>query len=209
MATATTNPQARADAKEGGQNSNNSRFMFVEFSAPAAPVPKGTKKRRGGPSEVRAHITKEYHRKLRVKRLGAPRIIGDAESIVDGNDEEERIVLPERTRSGKPDSITPLVGAGDIQDQTERTRRGSNMSRASSLSAPSAVAMPPSPKSEITRKLSMSPKLRNQLGEGRLDPFDALPAQGMPLFIHRVLDHGRFPHDLLDAHHSHRVCLSL
>jgi len=47
-----------------------SRFMFVEYSAPAPPV-KGQKKRRGGPSEVRAHITKEFHRRLRIKRLDA------------------------------------------------------------------------------------------------------------------------------------------
>lgn len=197
MATATTNPPAKADAKEGGQNSstntNNSRFMFVEFSAPAAPLPKGTKKRRGGPSEVRAHITKEYHRRLRVKRLGAPKIIDDAESMVDGHDDEESIVLAERTRSGRPDSITPLLGADDKQDQTEHSRRGSNMSRASSLSAASAVAVPLSPQSEAAMSLSTSPKLRNRLGEGRLDPFDALPSQGMPLFIHRVLDHGRLP----------------
>lgn len=196
MATATTNPQGGANAKEGGQSNNdNSRFMFVEFSAPAGPVPKGTKKRRGGPSEVRAHITKEYHRKLRVKRLGAPKAIDDVELIVAERGVEERVALPDRTKSNETETTTSLLGVDDEEDQQKHPRKESRLRRvsSSSWSATSAVTAPLSPRSEIVTSMNSSPRLQNLLGEGRLDPFDALPSQGMPLFIHQVLDHGRFP----------------
>ncbi|EXJ79616.1 hypothetical protein A1O3_07895 [Capronia epimyces CBS 606.96] len=49
---------------------SRSKYMFVEYSAPPQKV-EGQKRRRGGPSEVRAHITKEFHRRSRFQRLGA------------------------------------------------------------------------------------------------------------------------------------------
>lgn len=205
MATATPDPKlGGAEAKGGGQTSS-SRFMFVEFSAPSEPVPKGTKKRRGGPSEVRAHITKEYHRKLRVKRLGAPKATKSASSIPDGKDEEEHsgVALPERTRSASlPDSTIPLDGEeeGKNDHKKRHLHKDSKIRRASTTSLPgvplgteTAIKTPLTEHSDIRLSLSRSPNLCNLLGEGRLDPFNALPSQGtMPLFIHRVLEHGRF-----------------
>jgi len=196
MATATTNPQGDASSKGEAQSSNdNSRFMFVEFSAPAGPVPKGTKKRRGGPSEVRAHITKEYHRKLRVKRLGRPKTNEDVESTVVESDTHERLALPDRSKAGEIERTTSLVDLDDNQYQRKHSHDESMLRRASSSSwsTVSAVAGALSPQSEIVTNMSSSPILHNLLGEGRLDPFDALPSQGMPMFIHRVLDHGRSP----------------
>lgn len=209
MATATPNSQAAASESQGGGPNSNSRFMFVEFSAPTEP-PKGTKKRRGGPSEVRAHITKEYHRRLRDKRLGAPKTVKDAEFNLDGKDEEEHISRPERTRSvsnSQPDPTTPLDGEEEGKKRHEmrhsskppRIRRASSTSWQSDPTA--STTTPLTQHSEISRSLSRSPSLQSMLGESRLDPFDALPSLGtMPVFIDQVLKHGRSPPPSLPSH---------
>ncbi|KIX06546.1 uncharacterized protein Z518_04522 [Rhinocladiella mackenziei CBS 650.93] len=134
------------------------RYMFVEYSAPAPPV-KGQKKRRGGPSEVRAHITKEFHRRLRVKRLDALK---------------GTVPLPER-----PKVANPTIEQEDEEQDWKH----------SGTRSPSIHTRPASPNKNIPPELYLSRRLRTVLGEGRMDPFDVLPAHRMPLFIHMVLDH--------------------
>ena len=93
-----------------------SRFMFVEYSAPAPPV-KGQKKRRGGPSEVRAHITKEFHRRLKIKRLDAlkgngPLVERPKHIRAPGDNEDEEQSRSEslatQVRSWSPDREVPV-----------------------------------------------------------------------------------------------------
>ena len=149
-----------------------SRFMFVEYSAPT-PAVKGQKKRRGSPSDVRAHITKEFHRRLRVKRVDSLR----------GN-----VSLPERRKTsvpsperGKTSSLSGEVeDVQDIRDDTKppSAKSPTNLSRIESLNE------------EISLRLNFSRRLSTVLGEGRMDPFDVLPSQHAPLFLNQVLDHG-------------------
>lgn len=145
------------------------RFMFVEYSGPVAPT-KGEKKRRGGPSEVRAHITKEFHRRLRVKRQDA----------LKGDDAKH----PNSHRPPPQDDET-------IDDETIDDEEQHAMRRHRAPTSPSA-RLRPAASSEDTKTppQSMVPcQLKTVLGEGRMDPFDVLPARRMPLFIHQVLDH--------------------
>ena len=182
--------------------------MFVEYSAPAPPAPKGTKKRRGGPSEVRAHITKEFHRRLRVKRL-------DALKGINGPNEPEDSIsigansftLPERSRSASESSPDTEDQQGDDECSQYSISQKSDTTR-SSLSSTSA-----SPLSVDVALQSIPRRLQTLLGEGRIELFDFMPAQKHSLFIHKVFEHGRCP-QYPDVHfgiswlplhpHSHR-----
>ncbi|KIV89266.1 hypothetical protein PV10_08845 [Exophiala mesophila] len=172
-----------------------SRYMFVEYAAPAPPPPLGTKRRRGGPSEVRAHITKEFHRRLRVKRLGSLNPLplrGDDTSDPPmpppptHNDQVLATVstsLPDRTLSKhlnveehheEHDAVPPEKGnatsllSDDSSDDPQRI---------------GSTGRPP--QGAISPTLSASPLL----GESNVDPFEVLPFSTAPSFIQHVLKH--------------------
>lgn len=75
-----------------------SQYMFVEYAGSTVPV-QGQKKRRGGPTEVRSHITKEFHRKTRIKRLNT------------------------WTRVPATAKLRPRTGADEEDESAEQTRR--------------------------------------------------------------------------------------
>ncbi|KAJ9608933.1 hypothetical protein H2200_006704 [Cladophialophora chaetospira] len=166
------------------------KFMFVEYAKPVETV-KGQKKRRGGPSEVRAHITKNYHRNLRVKRLESlkkgdvpsasdQKVLNRQDSSETNEDDVEEIEFAEVDQFIRPSPPTnPSVSP-------PTWTRPSPTTTATSWSPETHV----SPNEDLTLHLPSSTfGLQTILGEGRLDPFDVLPTQGMPLFVHQVLDH--------------------
>ncbi|OAP59520.1 hypothetical protein AYL99_06818 [Fonsecaea erecta] len=154
-------------------NAPGARFMFVEYSKPVEPA-KGQKKRRGGPSEVRAHITKNYHRALRVKRLEALKKGQDGGFV--GKSKLEPREDPRRdTRPGED-------GDGEEHGETED---GDGLSPRKPSCSPSVDE----DHKDLTLQLKSAQALRSILGEGRIDPFDTYPVGGVPLFIHQVLDH--------------------
>ncbi|KIW77870.1 hypothetical protein Z517_07703 [Fonsecaea pedrosoi CBS 271.37] len=153
-------------------NASTSQFMFVEYSKPVEPV-KGQKKRRGGPSEVRAHITKNYHRALRVKRLEA------LKKGPDGIPVEKSKLEPRESPAGD-------TTEGD-EAHWEKGGGGEPSSREPSY--PSSTPPGEDDYKDIALQLNSAHRLQSALGEGRVDPFDAFPVQGVPVFIHQVLDH--------------------
>ncbi len=136
--------------------------MFVEYKEPAIPA-QGQKRRRGGPSEVRAHITKEFHRKLRVKRLGSS---------------SPQTTLTDRSKLARP------AARHDDEIQKEPRPRTST-----TPTSPKPSARPPDEDASV--QVNPSPGLKNGLGEGRTDPFNALPLDQKSMYIHMVLDHVR------------------
>ena len=141
---------------------DQSRYMFVEYKEPVIPA-QGQKRRRGGPSEVRAHITKEFHRKLRVKRLGGSRA---------------QTTLTDRSKLAGP-----AVHHDDEIQKEPRPR--------TSTTPTSPKSSAGSPDEDTSVQVSLSPGLKNGLGEGRMDPFNALPIDQKSMYIHMVLDHVR------------------
>jgi hypothetical protein len=141
---------------------DQSRFMFVEYKEPTIPA-QGQKRRRGGPSEVRAHITKEFHRKLRVKRLDSLR--------------------PQTTLTDRSKLVRP-VAHHDEEIQTATLPRTSTMP-----ASPKSLAGFPDEDTSV--QVNLSPGLKNGLGEDRTDPFNALPVNQMSKYSHMVLDHVR------------------
>nr|KAK5441078.1 hypothetical protein LTR18_006922 [Exophiala xenobiotica] len=157
-----------------------SRFMFVEYKEPTIPA-QGQKRRRGGPSEVRAHITKEFHRKLRVKRLDSLR--------------------PQTTLTDRSKLVRP-VAHHDEEIQTATLPRTSTMP-----ASPKSLAGFPDEDTSV--QVNLSPGLKNGLGEDRTDPFNALPVNQMSKYSHMVLDH-QLPGDSdLVAEHSSRKIESI
>ncbi|KIW35457.1 uncharacterized protein PV07_02153 [Cladophialophora immunda] len=159
-------------------NAPTSRFMFVEYSKPVEPV-KGQKRRRGGPSEVRAHITKNYHRALRVKRLEALKK-GQDGGTAERSKLEPREGPAREAREGED-------GDCDGVDEEELGENGDGEGQ--SPRKPSCTPPVGDDHKDIIPHLSSARGLQSVLGEGRIDPFDAFPVQGVPLFVHQVLDH--------------------
>ncbi|OCT54037.1 hypothetical protein CLCR_09596 [Cladophialophora carrionii] len=177
-------------------NAQAGRFMFVEYSKPVEPA-KGQKKRRGGPSEVRAHITKNYHRTLRVKRLESlkqgevPLSLGgfQRQDSSEGNEDDEfpdpEVIKEASWSTGDANqTISPSAPVSawtkPSPGTTATTTTTSWLSEAPRRS---------STNEDLALRLNTSLGLQTLLGEGRIDPFDVLPAQGMPMFVHQVLDH--------------------
>ncbi|KIX97019.1 uncharacterized protein Z520_07133 [Fonsecaea multimorphosa CBS 102226] len=159
-------------------NAPAGRFMFVEYSKPVEPV-KGEKRRRGGPSEVRAHITKNYHRALRVKRLEALRKGQDGGGPVEKSKLEPRDGPARETSEGETQD-------GDVAiEEHEEKEDGDEFSPHKPYPTPPVD----DDREDLALQLRSARGLQSLLGEGRIDPFDALPVQGVPLFIHQVLDH--------------------
>ncbi|EXJ70583.1 uncharacterized protein A1O5_06653 [Cladophialophora psammophila CBS 110553] len=163
-------------------NAPASRFMFVEYSKPVEPV-KGQKRRRGGPSEVRAHITKNYHRALRVKRLEALKRGGEGHA--------GPLERPKRDAGRKGPARDPRDG-DEVRDHGDEEHSEKGEDDGLSRRAGSPRTPPDDDRNGVVALQSNTSRLlKSVLGEGRIDPFDALPVQGVPLFIHQVLDHVR------------------
>lgn len=139
--------------------------MFVEYSRPPAAPVKGQKRRRGGPSEVRAFITQEFHRKLKVRRVGA----------LKGN-----VPLPDRTkRANLSPAAADESAVRDGDDDDAFQQRGIK----------SASGSPTQEDMSLQLSVSPGPGSWSVLGQGRMDPFDVLPVSRMPQYIQMVLDH--------------------
>ncbi|EXJ64544.1 hypothetical protein A1O7_00880 [Cladophialophora yegresii CBS 114405] len=181
-------------------NAQTGRFMFVEYSKPVEPA-KGQKKRRGGPSEVRAHITKNYHRTLRVKRLESlkqgevPASFGSEHKLLqrqdssEGNDDDE--YLDSEVINQAPWSmgdVNPTISPS--APRPAWTKPSPSTSATTTTTSWSSEASPRSSTNEdLPFRLNTSFGLQTVLGQGRFDPFDVLPVQGVPMFVHQVLDH--------------------
>ncbi|KIW15533.1 hypothetical protein PV08_05581 [Exophiala spinifera] len=167
--------------------SKQSRYMFVAYKEPAVPV-QGQKRRRGGAREVRAHITKEFHRKLRVKRLADGSIPDDKKAPDD---------TPTKGTSGSEPEAQHGPDEGIDQEET----RPETVAPEQFFSSQQEHSRPPTVGSPGTRSVEDSrlprrrprreplPGLKQVLGEGRTDPFDALPIRKMSTYLHMVLDH--------------------
>jgi hypothetical protein len=219
-------------------NAQNGQFMFVEYAKPVETV-KGQKKRRGGPSEVRAvsetrdwshqvatfgcyngengqlmrtiqHITKNYHRALRVKRLQSlkkgsgtstddhlqPFDLERSDSF-DGNDEgafdEIEFADPELQPTSLPPQTPRYPGATRASPAAESGSLPNTAYRSPYLESGSsphqdfALHRPENRRNDSED--DTEPTLLKILSASRIDPFDVLPVKNLPRFCQRVLDH--------------------
>ena len=145
------------------------RYMFVDCPNPQkAKLQRSSK---GSKSHVRAHVTREFHRRLRVERLQAftkqqqpsfpPLLTPPAEEIVDVIKRDEEADLLDVAEIVTPVSvITTSSGAEDECESATILR-------------------------DIGNKFIWS-----MLSQSRSDPFNCLPIQDLPKYMQRVLDHG-------------------
>lgn len=185
---ASLNPKPKSQAQ--------SRYMFVEYAAPAAPQPLGTKKRRGGPSEVRAHITKEFHRRLRVKRLGSlnpsPPRDDNTSDAPNPPDPTCDVQVPATGPTFLPDR----TWLKDLTPEEDREEHKAASIEQVNATPPSPDNASPDPQrrgsTSRTPPQPTSPRIATTLllGESNMDPFEVLPVNTAPSFIRHVLKHG-------------------
>ena len=135
------------------------RYMFVECQTPGEAKLRNS---RGSKSAARAHVTKEFHRKVRLKRRE------DFTAEV----KEEPSVSP----ISKP-TLTPLVVEikSEVLDEDDEPLE----------------EIPPQPRdrSPSTSNPVAWSVIQSSLSQSRTDPFNSFPEQEMSPFLQRVLDH--------------------
>ncbi|RMZ82756.1 hypothetical protein DV738_g1544, partial [Chaetothyriales sp. CBS 135597] len=158
-------------------DSQPTRYLFVD-----CPDPKKLKldRSKGSKSHVRAHVTKEYHRRVRMERLqaykqkdpNAPPAPPGTTATLAGEE-----LLPIRTNNAStsgnntelaliPTSTTPTtVAATPIQSEEKRQEQQRDAIR------------------EMGSKF-----INSLLSQNRTDPFDCLSIPGLPRYSQRVLD---------------------
>ncbi|KAI1607917.1 hypothetical protein EDD37DRAFT_670367 [Exophiala viscosa] len=139
-----------------------SQYMFVEYAAATVPSPNG-KRRRGGPTEVRSHITREFHRRTKIKRLKA----------CTGITATPELKLQARTGAAEEDHDAKQVE--ESQSPEKDPEMGAAWNRCSS--------------NDISLQQSDAHRSNVFLGDGGFNAFDILTGQRMPRYIHLVLDH--------------------
>jgi len=139
-----------------------SQYMFVEYAATTIPS-QGEKKRRGGPTEVRSHITKEFHRRTKIKRLKACTGVPPTPK------------LKPQTRTGAAEEDDNAKQNEESQSPEKDAETGAAWDRYSS--------------NDISVQRFAAQQSNIVLGHGGFNAFDILTGQRMPRYIHLVLDH--------------------
>ena len=150
------------------------RYMFIECQTPDKAKLKNT---RGSKSAARAHVTKEFHRKVRLKRrdgftstttAGSASPTTSTPGIARSN--SISTIKSEESFTG---STVKYEDEDDDDDEVESLQRiPTRESRSPSVSDPMARSV-----------------IQLSLSQSRTDPFNQLPIADMPPFMQRVLDH--------------------
>jgi len=139
------------------------RFMFVNYDArtkgqgPEAPLR----------SMKRAHVTRQYYRKVRRQRMEAWN-----SSSGDNNSEAS---------AGSP---TALITAGTNRKEQLATRPARDFQQSQK---------PVYGTDEDFQHQGVMNGPISMLGQGRLDPFKLFPANNVPVLAQKLLDHGECP----------------
>jgi|ERR1700722_16392781 len=147
--------------KEEGESFDG--FMFVNYDArtkgqgPEAPLR----------SMKRAHVTRQYYRKVRRQRMEAW-----SSSSGDGSIESS---------AGSP---TTLITAGTKRKAPPATRPVCDFRQSQK---------PAYGTDEDFQHQDVTSSPRSILGQGRLDPFELFPAENVPVLVQKLLDHGECP----------------
>ena len=147
--------------KEEGQSVDG--FMFVNYDArtkgqgPEAPVR----------SMKRAHVTRQYYRKLRRLRMEALSISNRDSSI--------------ESSAGSP---AALITAGTKRKEQLATRLARDFHQSQK---------PVYGTDEDFQHQYVTSGPHSMLGQGRLDPFKLFPADNVPVLVQKLLDHGECP----------------
>ncbi|KIV80502.1 hypothetical protein PV11_07998 [Exophiala sideris] len=139
-----------------------SQYMFVEYAATTRPS-QGEKRRRGGPTEVRSHITKAFHRRTKITRLKASTRVPATPEL-------------------KPQTSTGAAKGDDDAAQIER-------SLSSDKDAKTGVARNWCSSKDGSVQYYTDQQSNTVLRDGGFNAFDLLTSQRMPQYIHLVLDH--------------------
>jgi hypothetical protein len=145
--------------KEEGQSVDG--FMFVNYDAstkgqgPEAPLR----------SMKRAHVTRQYYRKVRRQRMEAWSSSSGGNSI-----------------EASAGSRAALITAGTIRKEQPAT-----------WPAPDFHQSPVYGTDEDFQHRDVMSGPISMLGQGRLDPFKLFPADNVPVLVQRLLDHGECP----------------
>ncbi|KAK5031560.1 hypothetical protein LTR13_007549 [Exophiala sideris] len=139
-----------------------SQYMFVEYAATTRPS-QGEKRRRGGPTEVRSHITKAFHRRTKITRLEAS------------------------TRVPATPELKPQTSTGAAKGDDDAAQIGRSLS--SDKDAKTGVARNRCSSKDGSVQYYTDQQSNTVLRDGGFNAFDLLTGQRMPQYIHLVLDH--------------------
>ncbi|KAK4938990.1 hypothetical protein LTR10_020649 [Elasticomyces elasticus] len=143
-----------------------SQYMFVEYAATTRPS-QGEKRRRGGPTEVRSHITKAFHRRTKITRLEAS------------------------TRVPATPELKPQTSTGAAKGDDDAAQIGRSLS--SDKDAKTGVARNRCSSKDGSVQYYTDQQSNTVLRDGGFNAFDLLTGQRMPQYIHLVLDHFKVP----------------
>jgi hypothetical protein len=138
---------------------NNMRYMFIECQTPDEAKLRNV---RGSKSAARAHVTKEFHRKVRLQR----RETFTAETASQSPTSE-----PSPPQVDIKEDIVKEEALDDAEEPLDNIP-AEDRERSSSVSS-GLVSM----------------AVQSLLSQERSDPFDSLPIPDMSPFLHRVLDY--------------------
>ena len=137
------------------------RYMFVD-----CPTPQKAKLERGkgSKSRARAHVTKEFHRRVRIERL--------------------QVFKQQRS----PTLPTPVLEVAEVKKEAISPDGIEDV--APSLQVMKQDAEDGSESAVILRDTG-NKFIWSMLSQSRSDPFNCLPVQDLPKYMQRVLDHGK------------------